>query len=102
MVDSIGVKPTTIDRRIAPVASPKAVSTSTSVAANGTSNTGADTASVSLAQTASDLAAKPPVDNDRVAEIRKAIQNGTFPIYPAKIADRLIALKLQWNPNESQ
>ena len=45
------------------------------------------------------MAASPPVDADRVAAIKKAIAEGRFPILPATIADRLIALKLQWNPN---
>ncbi|MDZ7283678.1 flagellar biosynthesis anti-sigma factor FlgM [Sphingomonas sanguinis] len=43
------------------------------------------------------LAAQPPVDMDRVAEIKKAIANGDFPILPATIADQMIALKLDWN-----
>ncbi|MDA4835688.1 flagellar biosynthesis anti-sigma factor FlgM, partial [Enterobacter hormaechei] len=42
------------------------------------------------------LAAEAPTDADRVQEIRRAIQNGSFPILPATIADRLIALKLNW------
>lgn len=46
------------------------------------------------------LSATPPVDADRVAQIKKAIANGTFPILPAKIADRLLALKLEWNPRD--
>lgn len=46
------------------------------------------------------MAAEPPIDADRVARIKKAIADGTFPILPSKIADRLLALKLQWNPND--
>ena len=49
---------------------------------------------------ASALAESPPVDTDRVAMIKRAIANGTFPILPAKIADRLLALKLEWNPRD--
>ena len=41
------------------------------------------------------LAAKPPVDDERVAQIKKAIANGTFPILPATIADRLLARALR-------
>lgn len=37
---------------------------------------------------------KPPVDNDRVAEIRKAIQDGRYPILPVEIADAMIAARL--------
>ncbi|MGE7205820.1 flagellar biosynthesis anti-sigma factor FlgM [Sphingomonas sp. NPDC019816] len=43
------------------------------------------------------LAAQPPVDQDRVAAIKKAIADGNFPILPATIADQMIALKLDWN-----
>jgi len=50
-----------------------------------------------LGSLAKAMAAAPPVDKDRVAQIRRAIQTGTFPILPATIADRLIALKLEWN-----
>jgi negative regulator of flagellin synthesis FlgM len=32
-----------------------------------------------------------PVDHDRVAEIRNAIEQGRYPIVPAKIADAMIA-----------
>lgn len=32
-----------------------------------------------------------PVDAERVAEIRKAIEQGTYPIVPARVADAMIA-----------
>ncbi len=35
-----------------------------------------------------------PVDQDRVAEIRKALQEGRYPLTPAKIADAFIASSL--------
>ena len=37
---------------------------------------------------------QPPVDSERVAEIRKAIEQGTYPIVPAKVADAMIAAGL--------
>lgn len=43
------------------------------------------------------LSESPPVDSAHVAEVKKAIANGTFPILPATIADRLLALKLEWS-----
>ncbi|WP_327517207.1 flagellar biosynthesis anti-sigma factor FlgM [Sphingomonas sp.] len=55
-------------------------------------------AAASLTQSA---AASAPVDADRVARIKKAIADGNFPLVPSTIADRLIALKLQWNPNDA-
>jgi len=36
-------------------------------------------------------ASTPPVDQDRVALIRKAIAEGSYPVVPAKIADAIIA-----------
>ena len=35
-----------------------------------------------------------PVDTDRVAEIRKAIEDGTYPLIPTEIADGIIAAGL--------
>jgi len=48
---------------------------------------------------ASALAASAPVDLERVARIRKAISTGNFPILPATIADRMLALKYDWDPH---
>lgn len=46
------------------------------------------------------MASTPPVDLDRITKIKKAIEDGNFPLIPSTIADRLLALKLQWNPND--
>ena len=43
-----------------------------------------------------EMAARPPIDRDRVQQIKHAIENGSFPIVPARIADRLIAASLDW------
>lgn len=37
-----------------------------------------------------------PVDADRVAIIRKAIENGAYPLVPTKIADAMIAAGMLW------
>jgi negative regulator of flagellin synthesis FlgM len=39
-------------------------------------------------------AGEAPVDSDRVAVIRKAVETGQYPVVPAKIADALIAAGL--------
>ena len=36
----------------------------------------------------------PPVDSERVQMIRKAVEQGTYPIVPARIADAIIAAGL--------
>jgi negative regulator of flagellin synthesis FlgM len=35
-----------------------------------------------------------PIDGDRVTQIRKAIENGTYPILPTTVADAIIAAGL--------
>lgn len=37
---------------------------------------------------------RPPVDADRVREIRKALKDGTYPLVPTKIADAIIAARV--------
>jgi negative regulator of flagellin synthesis FlgM len=58
-------------------------------------------ADLNRASLARELATAPPVDTDRVARIRKAIADGKFPISPATIADRLLALKMNWDGNDA-
>lgn len=95
MVDPVGAKPVTNDRWATPVDSVAPLRGVRSGAQ------GSDAAPAGgLGKVISDLAAAPPVDVDRVREIRQAIANRTYPIVPETIADRLIALKLNWNPNE--
>jgi negative regulator of flagellin synthesis FlgM len=96
MMDPIGAKPVAPGERrlvapVGPVARPASAQAATSDTAARVS---------SLAETARALAAKPPIDADRVATIRRAVQEGNFPITPATIADRMIALKLNWKPND--
>ena len=33
----------------------------------------------------------PPVNSDRVAQIRSAVQDGSYPLVPAAVADAMIA-----------
>lgn len=37
---------------------------------------------------------KPPVDADRVSQIREALKDGTYPLVPTKIADAIIAARV--------
>jgi negative regulator of flagellin synthesis FlgM len=39
------------------------------------------------------IAAQPAVDSQRVAEIRSAIDNGTFVVNPERIADKMLSLE---------
>lgn len=45
---------------------------------------------------AKQMAARPPVDQERVQQIKKALQEGRYPLVPARIADRMIAAQMRW------
>ncbi len=109
MVDSIGAKPSVAgDRSVARIAAATpatVVQTPVQLAQAQAPRAQTPQAqpsvlseSLALAKT---MASAPPINATRVAEIKKAIASGTFPILPATIADRLMALKLSWNPNET-
>ncbi len=48
------------------------------------------------------MSASAPVDFERVAQIRKAIQDGKFPLVTSTAADRLLALKMQWDGGDDE
>lgn len=90
MVDPIGPKGSTpSDLRVAPV-------TPVAVAPKVAPSPSVEVQVSATAQLGGQLAAQPPVDTDRVARIKQAIANGTFPILPATIADQLLALRYDW------
>lgn len=43
---------------------------------------------------AADFSSTPPVDSDRVSQVRKALQDGTYPLVPTKIVDAMIAARI--------
>ena len=97
MVDPIGSKPASaIERRPAPVGPAEPVAAARTV--EGATSQSAEAPGATLLSAA--MAAEPPVDADRVARIRKAIADGTFPLVPSTIADRLLALKMSWKPHD--
>lgn len=90
MVDPIGWKAVrSVDRLTAPAP----VAAKPAVAAPAQDE-------VVTAGLAQQLSSSPPIDLDRVTRIKKAIADGNFPIVSSTIADRLLALKLEWNPND--
>ena len=93
MVESIGLKAISGERSVARVATTAPAVTAAPVVA-------APAAIASQAAgVARQLSASPPVDMERVAAIKRAIADGSFPILPSTIADRLLALRLEWAPN---
>lgn len=61
---------------------------SPATSAKGTQDTGA---AAQVATSDAVKAGEAPVDSERVATIRKAIEEGKYPVIPAKIADAMIA-----------
>ena len=49
---------------------------------------------ISLEVTAASAAATPPVDAERVVQIRKALAAGSYPLLPVKIVDAMIAAQV--------
>lgn len=96
MVDPIGIKagPVT-DRRPVSVGAPAPAAPVSAV------NTDALPVESSAAEVTKTMASQAPVDADRVARIKKAIEDGRFPLVPSTIADRLLALRMQWNPHDA-
>jgi negative regulator of flagellin synthesis FlgM len=92
MIDPIGVKPSTVQggrvesRETAKVASIEPVRAPEAPVV----------AQTSARETAKAMAAQPPIDFERVQQIKRALQEGRFPITPTKIADRLIAAQFSW------
>ena len=98
MVDSIGTKTVTSvtgqDRSVVPVA-PTARAASTAFRPGE-----AASKQLELSALAFDFGKASPVDEKRVEEVKRAVRNGTYPITPETIADRLLALKLYWSPQK--
>ena len=101
MVDSIGSTPIasgSVTRVAAPAAAPMVQPALDRTASQAPP---AQAPAAQLSGLAKSMAASAPVDSDRVDAIKKAIATGTFPILPATIADRLLALKLNWNGHDA-
>jgi len=92
MIDPIGVTPSTVPGvRVESQDTTKVVPLKAVRAAEP-----AAVAETSARETAKALAAKPPVDLERVSQIKRALQEGRYPLVPAKIADRMIAAQMRW------
>lgn len=95
MVEPIGTKAVaTQDRLVAPVAP---ASQPANAAARPSE---ASARQLELTALAFDFGKPSPVDEKRIAEVRRAVRDGTYPIMPETIADRMLALKLYWSPKK--
>jgi negative regulator of flagellin synthesis FlgM len=98
MIDPIGVKPGTVQDRPVALSRETKVTSIDPVRPVG----GARAAETEMRATARAMAVRPPVDAERVEQIKRALQEGRFPIVPALIADRLIAAEMLWADRNDQ
>ena len=97
MIDPIGTKAASAgDLRTDSVKADVAIAKVAQIAQAKAQPSTAQAVTLGASAAARSLAAAPPVDHDRVAQIRKAVQEGRFPLYPATVADRLIAFEQGW------
>ena len=87
-VSAVETRPVTASPGTAKPAAPKA-ETGTPVA-NATARSHASANSAMRRSAALD-AGPPPVDFERIAQIRKAIERGHYPVVPMRVADAMIA-----------
>jgi negative regulator of flagellin synthesis FlgM len=92
MIDPIGVSPGTVQSgRVENREAAKVVPLQAARAPEG-----AVLAQTGAREAARQMAVRPPVDQERVQVIKKALQEGRYPVVPAKIADRMIAAQMRW------
>ncbi len=99
MVDSIAPRPVSSEAKVQRVSLARSVANAPSPA-ESRPKPAPDT--TMLSGVARSMASAPPVDVDRVALVKRAIERGDFPILPATIADRMIALKYDWMSADDQ
>jgi len=83
-----------INARLARAAGGEGTPGANGVAASKTASAPSVTSSASGAQVKTTTSLDPgqaPVDTDRVSVIRKAVESGSYPVIPTKIADAIIA-----------
>lgn len=99
-----GISPTSPAERAknstAGSAEPRAGPISEPVSRPGSGATSGIAVEISGTANSSRVESGPPVDSDRIAEIRNALREGTYPLVPAKIADAMIAAQLKFEIEE--
>ncbi|MFD1610243.1 flagellar biosynthesis anti-sigma factor FlgM [Sphingomonas tabacisoli] len=96
MIDPIGVTPGTVPSgRVESDGKAKVVRIDAVRAAEP-----AVVAETSVRETAKALAFRPPVDLERVRQIKQALADKGYPIVPSTIADRMIEAQMRWVDNK--
>ena len=77
---------------VQPAAASVAATTANPVSGPAAGSTTAASTAAPVVQTSLSVSAgEAPIDHSRVVEIRKALQNGNYPLVPAKIGDAMVA-----------
>ncbi|MBB4152323.1 negative regulator of flagellin synthesis FlgM [Sphingomonas jinjuensis] len=103
MVESIGisgVKGSSAPSRVSAIAPSQPIQPAIAATEANTPQSKPAESAAQLSGLARTMSMSAPVEVERVAQIKAAIANGTFPILPSTIADRLLALRQGWNPND--
>ncbi len=67
---------------------------SANAASNGASGVGGAGVSIEIGTAVNPMS--PPVNSDRVSDIRQALREGTYPLIPTEISDAMIAAQLSF------
>lgn len=94
----IGVKGAGASTRVSPVAPSQPIQSAVATTESETPPAKPAEPASQLSGIGRELSTSAPIDVERVAQIKAAIANGTFPILPSTIADRLLALRQGWKP----
>ena len=79
---------------LGPIASPATrIAAAAPIASGAKTPLAAPAAAEPIVRAAALGAGTAPIDTERVALIRKAVEAGTYPVVPARIADAMIAAK---------
>jgi negative regulator of flagellin synthesis FlgM len=95
MVDSIGTQGVTAQDRLVVPVTPTAQTAATTAKPSE-----AAPKELALTTLAADFGKPSAAEEARVDEVRRAVRDGTYPITPETIADRMLALKLYWSPKK--
>lgn len=90
-VGAVQVKTAASNAAPSPVVAETTAATAAAATPSAASSANTSAAAATVATSDATRAGEVPVSTDRVAQIRKAIENGHYPVIPARIADAMIA-----------
>lgn len=95
-----GIGPVSGTERAKAKPAPEGGAAGLSTPVQGGSGSGSSSAAGVAVEVSAPVQSGPPIDTDRVAEIRSALRDGTYPLVPTKIADAMIAAQYNFESEE--